>query len=355
MNITTIGLDLAKSVFQVHGVDEAGKVVLKKRLKRSEVLPFFGNLTACLIGIEACAAAHYWARKLIALGHDVKLMAPQFVKPYVKANKNDARDAEGICEAVSRPSMRFVPVKTPTQQTMLSLHRARQAMVKARTAQANQLRGLLGEFGIVIAQGIRQLAAHVPDILEDADNALPGLMRALVQRLWEHFQALDRQVAELDQEIKRLHREDEASRRLAEIPGIGYLTASALAATVGDAKAFVNGRQLAAWLGLVPRQHSSGGKELHLGISKRGDCYVRTLLIHGARSVIQRAERRNQPDGWLKKLIGRRHKNVATVAVANKNARIAWAILAHDRDYETGYQPLWRNEHGLPTGGGLPA
>jgi|OpeIllAssembly_1097287.scaffolds.fasta_scaffold03699_1 transposase len=340
MNITTIGLDLAKNVFQVHGVDEQGKAVLKKQLKRNQVLPFFANLAPCLIGMEACAAAHHWARKLVGLGHDAKLMAPQFVKPYVKSNKNDARDAEAICEAVSRPNMRFVPIKTPAQQAVLSLHRARQGFIKARTAQANQLRGLLGEFGIAIPQGIRQLPTHVPDIVEDADNGLPGVMRALVQRLWEHFQELDRQVGELDREIRRLQREDEASRRLAEIPGIGVLSASALAATVGDAKAFANGRQLAAWLGLVPRQHSSGGKEMLMGISKRGDCYVRTLLIHGARAVIQQAERRNEADSWLKRLLGRRNKNVATVAVAAKNARIAWAILAHGRDYDSDYQPV---------------
>jgi transposase len=340
MNITTIGLDLAKNVFQVHGVNEQGKTVLKKQLKRSQVLAFFANLAPCLIGMEACAAAHHWARKLVTLGHDAKLMAPQFVKPYVKSNKNDARDAEAICEAVSRPNMRFVPVKTPAQQAVLSLHRARQGFIKARTAQANQLRGLLGEFGIAIPQGIRQLSTHVPDIVEDADNGLPGLMRGLVQRLWEHFQELDRQVGELDRDIRRLQREDEASRRLAEIPGIGFLSASALAATVGDAKAFGNGRQLAARLGLVPRQHSSGGKEILMGISKRGDCYVRTLLIHGARAVIQQAERRNEADSWLKRLLARRSKNVATVAVAAKNARIAWAILAHGRDYDSEYQPV---------------
>ena len=340
MNITTIGLDLAKNVFQVHGVNEQGKTVLKKQLKRSQVLPFFANLAPCLIGMEACAAAHHWARKLVTLGHDAKLMAPQFVKPYVKSNKNDARDAEAICEAVSRPNMRFVPSKTPAQQAVLSLHRARQGFIKARTAQANQLRGLLGEFGIAIPQGIRQLSTHVPDIVEDADNGLPGVMRGLVQRLWEHFQELDRQVGELDRDIRRLQREDEASRRLAEIPGIGFLSASALAATVGDAKAFANGRQLAAWLGLVPRQHSSGGKEILMGISKRGDCYVRTLLIHGARAVIQQAERRNEADSWLKRLLARRSKNVATVAVAAKNARIAWAVLAHGRDYDSEYQPV---------------
>ena len=337
MDITTIGLDLAKNVFQVHGVDRRGKVVLKKQLKRSQVLPFFANLQPCLVGMEACASAHYWGRRLLGFGHDVKLMAPQFVKPYVKSNKNDAADAEAICEAVRRPSMRFVALKTPAQQAVLSVHRARQGFVKARTAQSNQLRGLLGEFGISIPSGICKLASHIPDILEDAENELPTTMRALVRRLWENFQVLDRQAKELEREIKRLNCDDNAVQRLTGIPGIGPMTASALAATVGDARAFANARQLAAWLGLVPRQYSSGGKETLGGISKRGDCYVRSLLVHGARAVIQQAERRADDGNWVKKLLVRRHKNVATVAVANKNARIAWAILAHGRHFEKAY------------------
>jgi transposase len=355
MEITTIGLDLAKNVFQVHGVDRRGNVVLKKQLKRNQVLSFFANLQSCRIGMEACASAHYWGRRLLGLGHDVKLMAPQFVKPYVKTNKNDARDAEAICEAVSRPNMRFVALKTPAQQAVLSIHRARQGFVKARTAQVNQIRGLLGEFGIVMPQGIRQLPTHLPDILEDAENELPGAMRALVHRLWENFQVLDRQVGELEREIKRLVREDEAVQRLTEIPGIGPITASALAATVGDARAFTNARQMAAWLGLVPRQHSSGGKESLGGISKRGDCYLRSLLVHGARAVVKHAERKNDDQShWIKKLLARRHDNVATVAVANKNARIAWAILAHGRHFESLHQPR-KGEHGLPTGVRQPA
>lgn len=337
MKLTTVGIDLAKNVFQIHGVDERGKVVLRKQLKRGQVTAFFANLTPCLIGMEACGSAHHWARELERLGHTVRLMAPQFVKPYVKTNKNDAADAEAICEAVARPNMRFVPVKNIEQQTVLSLHRARQAFVKARTAQANQIRGLLGEFGLTMPQGIGQVGRRIPEILEDADNGLPGLMRQLIARLLAHFNELHRQVLELEAQIKAWHRECPASRKLAEIPGIGPITASALVASVGDARSFANGRQLAAWLGLVPRQHSTGGKSVLLGISKRGDSYLRTLLIHGARAAILAAQRRAEQMPWLMKLLQRRNPNIAAVALANKNARIVWALLAHGRDYRPGY------------------
>jgi transposase len=338
MKITSVGIDLAKNVIQVHGVDERGKAVLRKQLKRAQVAAFFANLPPCLIGMEACASAHHWARKLETLGHTVKLMAPQFVKPYVKTNKNDAADAEAICEAVARPTMRFVPVKNGEQQAVLALHRARQGFVKARTAQANQIRGLLAEFGIVIPQGIGHIAKRLPEILEDGENELPGAFRQLLDRLGDHLKELDRQVGELEVQIQSWHREHEASQKLAQIPGIGPITASALVASIGDAKSFENGRQLAAWLGLVPRQHSSGGKQVLLGISKRGDTYLRTLLIHGARAVIRVAEHKAaHADSWLARLMGRRNKNVAAVALANKNARTAWALLAHGRDYEADY------------------
>ena len=334
MKITTTGIDLAKALFQVHGVDKHGKVGLRKQLKRKDVLSFFANLEPCLIGMEACGSAHYWARKLSALGHTVRLMAPQFVKPYVKTNKNDARDAEAICEAVARPNMRFVPVKSAEQQALLGLHRARQGFVKARTAQANQIRGLLYELGIVIPKGIRHLEQRLPEILEDAENGLPGASRELFARLFEHFRELGGHVRELENQIKAWHRENEASQRLEAIPGIGALTASALVASIADAKAFRNGRQLAAWLGLVPRQASSGGKEQLLGISKRGDTYLRTLLIHGARAVMfHRIRGGAEADSWLMKLLARRNRNVAAVALANKNARIVWALLAHQREY----------------------
>jgi transposase len=340
MKITSVGIDLAKNVIQVHGVDERGKAVLKKQLKRDQVASFFANLPPCLIGLEACASAHHWARKLQSFGHSVKLMAPQFVKPYVKTNKNDIADAEAICEAMSRPNMRFVPIKNGEQQAVLSLHRARQGFVKARTAQANQIRGLLAEYGIVIPQGIGHIAKRLPEILEDGENDLPGAFRQLLDRLGDHLKELDRQVGELEVQIQRWHREHAASKKLAQIPGIGPITASALVASIGDAKSFENGRQLAAWLGLVPRQHSSGGKQVLLGISKRGDTYLRTLLIHGARAVIRVVERKaGYADSWLARLMGRRNKNVAAVALANKNARTVWALLAHGRDYQADYEP----------------
>jgi transposase len=338
MKLTAIGIDLAKNVFQIHGVDVRGKAVLKKQLKREQMAPFFANLMPCLIGMEACGSAHFWARKLQAMGHTVKLMAPQFVKPYVKSNKNDAADAEAICEAVSRPNMRFVPIKNGEQQAVLALHRARQSFVKARTAQANQIRGLLAEYGIIIPQGITNIGKRLPEILEDGENGLPGTFRRLIERLGDHLKELDSQVLELELQIQTWHRENESSKKLAQIPGIGPITASALVATIGDARNFENSRQLAAWLGLVPRQNSSGGKQTLLGISKRGDTYLRTLLIHGARAVIRVAERKVQHAGsWLAGVMGRRNKNVAAVALANKNARIVWALLAHDREYVADY------------------
>jgi transposase len=289
--------------------------------------------------MEACGGAHFWARKLAEFGHTVKLIAPQFVKPYVKTNKNDAADAEAICEAVGRPNMRFVPIKNTEQQALLGLHRARQGFVAARTAQANQIRGLLAEFGLVIPAGIRCIERKLPEFLEDAQNGLSGASRLLFARLLEHFRALDRQADELEREINAWHREDTASQRLQAIPGIGPITASALVASVGDAKVFHNGRQFAASLGLVPRQNSTGGKTSLLGISKRGDRYLRTLLIHGARSVLFSLKRNPaRADGWLARVANRRNPNIAAVALANKNARIVWALLAHGRDYQAGYR-----------------
>jgi transposase len=274
MKATTIGIDLAKNVFQVHAVNEYGKTILKKQLKRDQMAEFFANLPAALVGMQACSGAHYWARKLTGMGHDVRLMAPQFVKPYVKTNKNDAADAEAICEAVAHPNMRFVPIKNIEQQAVLSLHRVRQGFISARTAQANQIRGLLSEFGIIIPQGIANITKLVPDLLEDASNELPGMFRLLVDWLIDHFKELYRQVAEIDVQIKAWHRQSDLSCKLEKIPGVGPITATALVATIGNAKNFDNGRQVAAWLGLVPRQHSSGGKSNLLGISKRGDSYL---------------------------------------------------------------------------------
>ncbi|MCB1891355.1 MAG: IS110 family transposase [Rhodocyclaceae bacterium] len=337
MKLTTIGIDLAKNVFQVHGTDDKGRAVLRKQLKRAQMLPFFANLPPCRIGLEACGSAHYWAKKLQALGHTVQLIAPQYVKPFVRRNKNDAADAAAICEAVTRPDMPTVPIKSAEEQAILSVHRARQGFVKARTAQANQIRGLLAEYGIVLPQGIGHIAQRVPAIIEDGQNDLPGSFRLLIQRLLDHMKELGRQIGELAAEIQLWHRQNAASQKLAAIPGLGPLTATAIVASIGDARNFKNGRQLAAWLGIVPRQHSTGGKPTLLGISKRGDAYLRTLLIHGARAVIRTAERKPDAGPWLTQLLARRNKNVAAVALASKNARTIWALLAHDREYEPDY------------------
>jgi transposase len=338
MKIKTIGIDLAKDVFQLHGVDEFGNMVLRKQVKRAQLAIFFSNLPVCLVGMEACSGAHYWARKLQSMGHTVRLMAPQFVKPYVKTNKSDAADAEAICEAVTRPNMRFVPVKNIEQQAVLALHTVRQGFIKARTAQANQIRGLLSEFGLIIPKGIGYIVSRVPDILEDATNELPGVFRNLMQRLFDHFKEVSMKVKALNMEIQQWHRNNEASTRLAQIPGIGPISATALVASLSNAKNFDNGRQVAAWLGLVPRQHSTGGKTNLLGMSKRGDSYLRTLLIHGARSVIYRASlKKDNINSWVNSLVSRRNKNIAAVALANKNIRIVWALLAHDREFRPDY------------------
>lgn len=343
MKVSTCGIDLAKNVFAVHGVDIHGRPCLRKQLRRQDMVVFFAKMESCLIGMEGCASAHYWARKLTELGHTVKLMAPQFVKPYVKTNKHDAADAEAICEAVSRPSMRFVAIKSVEQQALLALHRARQGFVKARTAQINQIRGLLSEFGIIMPQGIRCAFRELPNVLDQIEQTLPASFLNLMRRLSKNLEQIDRQVAELEAEIKQLHRQNEACRKIADIPGIGPITASAIVASIGDAREFKSGRQLAAWLGLVPRQHSSGGKQMLLGISKRGDSYLRTLLIHGARSVVRVAQSKVcAAHTWLTALMARRNRNIAAVALANKNARIIWALLARDRTFRPDYGAISR-------------
>jgi len=334
MKITTLGIDLAKNVFQIHGVDELGKVIVKKQLKRDQLAAYLVNLPPCLIGMEACGGAHHWARKLMSFGHTVRLMAPQFVKPYVKSNKNDAADAEAICEAVARPNMRFVPIKDVGQQSVLSLHRVRQGFVSARTAQANQIRGLLAEFGVIVPQGIAHLYTRVPELIEDASNEMTGAFRLLMQRLLDHLKELNKQVDEMEAQIVHWHKHSQASLKLAAVPGIGPITASALVASLGDAKNFENGRQVSAWLGLVPKQHSSGGKEKLLKISKRGDKYLRTLLIHGARSVLYREQSKADTSSWVKGVATRRNHNIAAVALANKNARIAWALLTREKGFD---------------------
>jgi transposase len=337
MKITTIGLDLAKVSFQVHGVDGQGKTILRKSLKRSQMVEFFAQLPVCLIGMEACGSAHYWARQLAAMGHTVRVMAPQYVKPYVKRNKNDAADAEAICEAVSRPNMRFVSVKTAEQQTVMSIHRARAGFMKARTACANQIRGLLYEFGITVPQGIH----HLREIHERMEGVeLPPMFCRLIGGLLAYYRELDARIGELEADLLHWHRSDAASQRLAAVPGVGLLTATAVAASIGDARQFKNGRQLAASLGLVPRQHSTGGKPTLLGISKRGDVYLRTLLIHGARSVLHHCAAGQHADRlWSVQVMRRRNRNIAAVALANKNARILWALLARGERYDESRRP----------------
>ena len=315
MNVTHIGLDLAKNVFQVHGVDRDERVVAKRKLTRRQVHDYFEKLPSCRIGMEACAGAHYWAREFGRMGHEVKLIAPQFVKPYLKSQKNDANDAEAICEAVGRPNMRFVTAKPVAQQDMLAAHRIRSELVRQRTAKANQIRGLLAEYGVIVPVGINALRRVLPDIQEDAENGLSGLFRRLLEGLRADWVELELRVDQLDGEIEAAAKEDETARRLQTVPGIGPITATALAASVGDGRQFRRGRDRAAWLGLTPGQHSSGGKERLLGMSKRGDSYLRTLLIHGARAVIQAAANKAGPRSrWITGVVARRHKNVAAVA-----------------------------------------
>lgn len=332
MKLKAIGLDLAKSVFQVHGVDEQEQVVKRCQLKRSQVLAFFSRLQPCLVGMEACASAHYWARELQAFGHEVRLMAPKFVKPYLKSNKNDQRDAEAICEALLRPSMRFVAIKSVEQQAVLVLHGLRQGLIDARTALVNALRGHLGEFGVAVSVGRRRFEQALPGLIQDSHEKLPALVREILEPMRCHLLELNGQITQLDRRIGAWHTHNEASQRLAEVPGVGPLGASASVATVGDAKVFDSARGFAAWLGITPGEHSSGGKQRLLGITKRGDKRLRTLLIHGARSVI--AAHRRGSDPWLDALLARRPKNVAVVALAHRNARIIWALLVSGQRYQ---------------------
>ena len=335
MNITRMGIDLAKNVFQLHGVDKHEKVVVRKQLKRSQMLEMFVNKAPMLIGMEACGGANYWARELTKLGHTVKVMAPQHVKPYVKSQKNDKRDAEAICEAVSRPTMRFVSVKTEEQQDMQAIHRIRDRLVKARTALVNEVRGLLAEYGIVISHtGVPATRRGLLDAIEDAENGLTTKMRDILFNLNEEINEIENRIQHYLRQINLHCTQDDRVKRIIEIEGLGPISASAIVTAVGDAKQFKNGRDMAAWIGLVPTQHSSGGKEKLGGISKRGDKYLRTLLIHGARSVIRFSETKtDKRNVWVNELIARRNKNVATVALANKNARIIWSILAREECY----------------------
>lgn len=330
MNVTTIGLDLAKSVFQVHGIDARGKVVITKQLRRSAVLEFFANFPACLIGIEACASAHYWAREIRKLGHDVRLMPPAYVKPYVKRNKNDRADAEAICEAVQRPTMRFVPVKSEEQQSQLVLHRVRETLVGQRIQLINTIRGHMAEFGIVVAQGAAKIQELINRLADQDDVKIPAGARAVLLVQVDQLRGTEERISLLNVQIKKQAQQDETARRLMTIPGVGPIVATAITATVGDAQAFNSGRHLAAWLGLVPGQRSTGGKERLIGITKAGDGYLRRLLVNGARAL-SRWWRTRSP--WLMGLLARRPANVAIVALANKMARVIWVVMARGEVY----------------------
>jgi len=336
MKLIRVGVDLAKNVFQLHGIDRSEKMVWRRKLVRSDWINALLDRIepGCEIGMEACSGAHHWARLLQAKGFTVKLIAPQFVKPYVKSNKNDANDAEAICEAMSRPSMRFVAVKTVEQQDIQAVHRVRSGLMDQRKAKANQLRGLASEYGLVAPKELLHLRSAIPRWLENQENGLSERFRRLLRGLWRDLLAFDERIEELDREIEQIARQDPVAVRLQQVRGIGPLTATALLATVGDARQFSTGREMAASFGLTPKQNSSGGKERLLGISKRGDTYLRSLLVHGARAVIRTAQSKtDRLSTWVMRIATTRHPNIAAVALANKTARIAWAMLTKGTDY----------------------
>jgi transposase len=330
--ITAIGLDLAKNIFQVHGVDETGTAVLIKRLRRSQVIAFFAGLPPCLVGMEACATAHHWARELTGLGHEVRLMPPQYVKAYVKRNKNDAADAAAICEAVKRPSMRFVPVKTIEQQSALLMHRARDLLIRQRTMLVNALRGHMAEFGLIEAQGLHKVAGLIAIVMDDRDERIPQMARQALKVIAGQINELQTRIAALETQVLAWHKNNPVSQRLATIPGIGPIIATAIAATVADPNVFRSGREFAAWLGLVPRQSSTGGKARLGGISKRGDGYLRRLLVNSAHTVLL-CSKAAKADPWLTSLRGRKPRLVVAVALANKTARVAWAVMSRQDTY----------------------
>ncbi len=333
-DIKVLAIDLAKSSFQLHGMDEKGEKVLGKKVSRKKLSEFMARLTPCLIAMEACGSAHYWARLFKSYGHEVRLIAPQFVKPFVKSNKNDAVDAEAIAEAAQRPNMRFAAIKSVEQLENQSIHRIRSQSIKNRTALVNQIRGLLMEQGIDIPAGRKNVLKSIPMILEDAENGLGIRFREILSDLQNDLKTVDKRVDKYDMEIERMVKNDEEVQRLMSIPGVGPLTATALLITIGDISLFKNGRELAAFFGLVPRQHSTGGRPTLLGISKRGDVYLRTLLIHGARSVLQYTEgKKDSVSRWADNLMQRRGKNVAAVALANKMVRTVFALLKNGESY----------------------
>ncbi len=333
MQITTIGLDLAKSVFQVHCVQSDGDV-LRKKLRRAQVMAFFEAQPPSLVGMEACATAHHWAREIAALGHEVRLMPPAYVKAYLRRQKNDAADAEAICEAVSRPTMRFVPVKSAERQGVLVLHRTRELLVRQRTMLINAIRGHCAEFGLIAPQGPRRVMDLIEQVQAGAVKALPEIARAALLLIGDQLAGLAVHIHQLERRLLAWHRQDRASQRLATIPGVGLISATALAACVTDPSLFRSGREFAAFLGLVPRQNSSGGKDKLGRISKKGDGYLRKLLVVGATSVIRRAKTDSlMAAPWIRSLLERRPARVVTVAMANKTARIVWAVLARGEDY----------------------
>ena len=337
MKISRVGVDLAKSVFQLHGADAHGKAIWKRKLSREKWIAALCKAApaGCEVGMEACAGAHHWARVLTRYGYQVKLIPPQFVKPYVKGNKNDANDAEAICEAMSRPTMRFVKAKSVEQQDIQAIHRVRSELMSHRTAKINQIRGLATEYGLVASLQVSSLRTAIPLWLEDADNGLTDRFRALLHGLWGDLIHMDNRIVELNGEIEVIAKSDPMAKRLQQLRGVGPLVATALIATVGNGDQFNKGRQMAASIGLTPRQFSSGGKERLLGISKRGDAYLRTILIHGARSTIAHAKHKDDRlSVWITDLAKRRHPNIAAVALANKTVRMAWAMMRSESDYD---------------------
>ena len=335
MEITTLGIDLAKSVFQLHGVDDRGTVVLQKKLRRRAILDFLSKIEPCLIGMEACPTSHFWAREIAALGHEVRLIPPAYVKPYVKRQKNDAADAEAICEAVTRPNMRFVPVKTEDQQAVLVLHRSRDLLIRQRTMILNAIRAHLAEFGVTTTTGPRKVVDLVRRLSDPDDGLdLPALARSALLSLAAQLETLADEIGKIERQLMAWHRRSAASQRLATIPGVGVITATAIAASVPDPSVFKSGRQFAAWLGLVPRQNSSGGKDRLGHVSKMGNGYLRRLLVVGATSVTRRAETTETRTGaWVRTLLERKPTRLVTVAIANKTARIAWALLVNRETY----------------------